>query len=373
MKITVTNPYLSLVNEYLIDSPAPANINYLWNFGSLLGLNLIIVIISGITLAMHYNSDISLAFASVEHITRDVNFGWLIRFIHMNTVSFFFVCVYIHIGKGLYYSSYKAPRTTLWIVGVVIFICMMAELWPNWWISLQFPELTSSILFGSLLPFNKTRTPAIKRIGPHDKEVLSQIICGLLGDWGGNRVPSKTMFSYRFEIDQEVGPNGDYMHWLSKRLFELGYCSSPSPKKIKRAATKTQPAREFLRLSLFTFTSFDWIYNGFYGNPTINPFTGKSIRVKRVPLWIGDYLNPAGLAAWIMQDGSKTKDGLHLATQSFTKEECIFLADLLTEKFGLKTSVVKTGAVNQWRIYIWKESLPILHALVLVCSSNRKL
>jgi len=126
MKITVTNPYLKLVNSYLIDSPVPLNINYFWNFGSILGLNMVIVIISGITLAMHYNSDISLAFASVEHITRDVNYGWIIRFIHMNTVSFFFLCVYIHIGRGLYYSSYKSPRSTLWIVGVIIFIVMMA-------------------------------------------------------------------------------------------------------------------------------------------------------------------------------------------------------------------------------------------------------
>jgi quinol-cytochrome oxidoreductase complex cytochrome b subunit len=75
---------------------------------------------------MHYCSDSSLAFASVEHITRDVNMGWLIRFIHMNTVSFFFVCVYIHIGRGLYYGSYRSPRGTLWIIGVIIFIAMMA-------------------------------------------------------------------------------------------------------------------------------------------------------------------------------------------------------------------------------------------------------
>lgn len=156
MKITVTNPYLSLVNEYLIDSPLPANINYLWNFGSLLGLNMVIVIISGITLAMHYNSDISLAFASVEHITRDVNYGWLIRYIHMNTVSFFFLCVYIHIGKGLYYSSYKSPRSTLFLVGVVIFIAMMATAFIGYvlpWSSMAFWGATVITNLFSAIPW----------------------------------------------------------------------------------------------------------------------------------------------------------------------------------------------------------------------------
>lgn len=126
MKITITNPYFNLINSYLIDSPTPHNINYFWNYGSLLGFNLIILLISGIGLAMHYNSDINLAFISIEHITRDVNNGWILRFIHMNTVSLFFICVYIHIGRGLYYSSYKSPRRTLWIIGVFIFIIQMA-------------------------------------------------------------------------------------------------------------------------------------------------------------------------------------------------------------------------------------------------------
>lgn len=156
MKITVTNPYLSLVNQYLIDSPAPANINYFWNFGSLLGLNLVIIMISGISLAMHYNSDVNLAFSSVEHITRDVNFGWLIRFIHMNCVSFFFLCVYIHMGRSLYYSSYKSPRTTLWIVGVVIFIVMMATAFIGYvlpWSSMAFWGATVITNLFSAIPW----------------------------------------------------------------------------------------------------------------------------------------------------------------------------------------------------------------------------
>ncbi len=121
-RITKTNPYLTLVNEYLIDSPAPVNINYFYNYGSLLGFNLIILIVTGVLLAMHYNPSVDLAFISSEHIVRDVNNGWLLRFTHANGVSMFFALCFIHIGRGLFYGSYKAPRTTLWIVGVFIFI-----------------------------------------------------------------------------------------------------------------------------------------------------------------------------------------------------------------------------------------------------------
>ncbi|ULM64033.1 apocytochrome b (mitochondrion) [Candida margitis] len=126
MPIRKSNTYLSLVNSYLIDSPQPSSINYWWNVGSLLGLCLVIQIASGIFLAMHYSSNIELAFNSVEHIMRDVNAGWLIRYIHANGASFFFICMYLHIGKALYYGSYKRPRVMLWVIGVIIFVLTMA-------------------------------------------------------------------------------------------------------------------------------------------------------------------------------------------------------------------------------------------------------
>nr|YP_008475309.1 apocytochrome b [Candida chauliodis]AGS44614.1 apocytochrome b [Candida chauliodis] len=126
MPLRKSNTYLSLVNSYLIDSPQPSSISYWWNVGSLLGLCLVIQIASGVFLAMHYSSHIELAFDSVEHIMRDVNAGWLIRYIHANGASFFFICMYLHIGKALYYGSYRSPRVMLWIIGVVIFILTMA-------------------------------------------------------------------------------------------------------------------------------------------------------------------------------------------------------------------------------------------------------
>ncbi|BBI41164.1 apocytochrome b (mitochondrion) [Monascus purpureus] len=126
MRIFKNHPLLKLLNAYLIDSPTPANISYLWNFGSLLGLCLGIQIITGVTLAMHYTPSIYEAFNSVEHIMRDVNNGWLVRYLHSNTASAFFFLVYLHIGRGLYYGSYKSPRTLTWAIGTVILIVMMA-------------------------------------------------------------------------------------------------------------------------------------------------------------------------------------------------------------------------------------------------------
>jgi hypothetical protein len=140
MRILKSHPLLKLVNSYIIDSPQPSNISYLWNFGSLLALCLVIQIITGVTLAMHYNPSVLEAFNSVEHIMRDVNNGWLIRYLHSNTASAFFFLVYLHIGRGLYYGSYRAPRTLVWIIGTVIFILMMATAFlgyqhsPKWFL-----------------------------------------------------------------------------------------------------------------------------------------------------------------------------------------------------------------------------------------------
>lgn len=126
MRLLKSHPILRLANSYLVDSPQPLNLSYMWNFGSLLAFCLIIQIVTGVTLAMHYNPSVAEAFNSVEHIMRDVNNGWLIRYLHSNTASAFFFIVYLHIGRGMYYGSYRAPRTLVWTIGTVIFILMMA-------------------------------------------------------------------------------------------------------------------------------------------------------------------------------------------------------------------------------------------------------
>nr|UMB50684.1 cytochrome b [Chrysichthys cf. cranchii FDBS-2022] len=118
-----THPLFKIANDALIDLPAPSNISAWWNFGSLLLLCLIMQILTGLFLAMHYTSDISTAFSSVAHICRDVNYGWIIRNLHANGASFFFICIYLHIGRGLYYGSYLYKET--WNIGVVLLLLVM--------------------------------------------------------------------------------------------------------------------------------------------------------------------------------------------------------------------------------------------------------
>ena len=119
------NYLLSILDNHLIHYPSPINLNYAWSFGSVAGICLVIQMLSGIFLAMHYTPHIDLAFSSVEHIMRDVNNGWLIRYMHANGASMFFIVVYCHIFRGLYYGSYMVPRQLLWCSGVLIFILMM--------------------------------------------------------------------------------------------------------------------------------------------------------------------------------------------------------------------------------------------------------
>nr|QVL29120.1 cytochrome b [Ceratitis fasciventris] len=118
------HPLFKIANNALVDLPAPINISAWWNFGSLLGLCLIIQILTGLFLAMHYTADINLAFNSVNHICRDVNYGWLLRTMHANGASFFFICIYLHVGRGMYYGSYLFTPT--WLIGVLILFLVMA-------------------------------------------------------------------------------------------------------------------------------------------------------------------------------------------------------------------------------------------------------
>jgi ubiquinol-cytochrome c reductase cytochrome b subunit len=120
-------PIFTFVSHELYEYPTPRNLNYWWNFGSLAGIILVIMISTGIVLAMHYTPHVDYAFDSVERIMRDVNYGWLLRYLHMNGGSAFFIVVYIHLFRGMYYGSYKSPRELLWMLGVVILLCMMAS------------------------------------------------------------------------------------------------------------------------------------------------------------------------------------------------------------------------------------------------------
>lgn len=161
MRLLKSNKLLSIVNSYIVDSPQPSNLSYAWNFGSLLATCLGIQIVTGVILAMHYTPNVDLAFISVEHIMRDVNYGWIIRYLHANTASFFFIFVYLHIGRGMYYGSYKRPRIWPWSIGVIILVLMMGTAFLGYFISLKWLDINNYDTFTmslNVLPF----TPSLK-------------------------------------------------------------------------------------------------------------------------------------------------------------------------------------------------------------------
>lgn len=147
---------LSFIDSHIISYPTPVNLNYFWSFGSLAGLCLVIQIITGVFLGMHYTSHIDFAFNSVEHIMRDVNYGWLIRYLHANGASMFFVVTYFHIFRGLYFGSYIYPRGLLWCSGVIIFLLMMATAFMGYvlpWGQMSFWGATVITNLFSAVPF----------------------------------------------------------------------------------------------------------------------------------------------------------------------------------------------------------------------------
>nr|QOE17388.1 cytochrome b [Chelipoda sp. YD3012] len=148
------HPLLKIANNALVDLPAPVNISTWWNFGSLLGLCLIIQILTGLFLAMHYTADISLAFNSVSHICRDVNYGWLLRTLHANGASFFFICLYLHVGRGMYYGSYLFIPT--WMAGVILLFLVMGTAFMGYvlpWGQMSFWGATVITNLLSAIPF----------------------------------------------------------------------------------------------------------------------------------------------------------------------------------------------------------------------------
>jgi len=154
MRIRKHHPLFSIANSIIVDLPSPSNISYLWNFGSLLGTCLILQIVTGIFVSMHYCADVNLAFSSVSHILRDVNYGFLLKYIHANGASLFFICVYIHIGRGLYYGGFT--QQLVWNIGVIIYILMMATAFIGYvlpWAQMSFWAATVITNLVSAIPY----------------------------------------------------------------------------------------------------------------------------------------------------------------------------------------------------------------------------
>jgi len=179
-----THPLIKIANNALVDLPAPINISAWWNFGSLLGLCLITQILTGLFLAMHYSGDVTLAFNRVAHITRDVNYGWLLRVVHANGASFFFICLYLHAGRGIYYSSYMYLYT--WLVGVIILFLVIAAAFIGY-----------VLIWGQISFWAATVITNLLSAIPYLGQILVQWI------WGGFAVDNATLtrfFTFHFVL-----------------------------------------------------------------------------------------------------------------------------------------------------------------------------
>nr|ABO21578.1 cytochrome b [Leptobrachium ailaonicum]ADA53610.1 cytochrome b [Leptobrachium ailaonicum] len=177
-----THPLFKIVNNSFIDLPSPSNISAWWNFGSLLGICLIAQILTGLFLAMHYTADTTSAFSSVVHICRDVNYGWLMRNLHANGASFFFICIYFHIGRGLYYGSFLFKET--WNIGVILFFLAMATAFVGY-----------VLPWGQMSFWGATVITNLLSAFPYIGNVLVQWI------WGGFSVDNATLtrfFTFHF-------------------------------------------------------------------------------------------------------------------------------------------------------------------------------
>ena len=202
----------------------------------------------------------------------------------------------------------------------------------------------------SLLPFNKSATLSEKRIGPHNQNVLSVLIGSLLGD--GHM--EKDLYGSRFAFAKGK-KNGEYLLWLHRRLYQLGYCKSDIPQISSRFDSKME-LRYYYRFTTFTYSSFNWIYDGFYCK-----------NKKILPFFIEEYLTEEALAIWMMDDGIlQPNKGFRFCNPNFSLTECQLLQHLLKEKYGLKTTLHKISQTvpQQYNIYVIKSSFLILKKIV---------
>jgi hypothetical protein len=214
-------------------------------------------------------------------------------------------------------------------------------------VSLKCNELQDLFLF-AILPFSSPRVPSTQRIGPHNIEILSILVGSMLGDGSMERDGNGSRFCFYQEKS-----HGEYLLWLHCSLSNLGYCKTNIPQIMTRKGFNGG-IRYIYRFRTFTYSSFNVFYEEFHKKDK-----------KIVPLFIENYFTPLALAVWIMDDGCKIKDrGLKFSTNSFSLKEVKFLAELLENKFELKTSIHKTGAINQYNIYIHKSSMPKLIEIV---------
>lgn len=214
---------------------------------------------------------------------------------------------------------------------------------PKW---LQFLDIESNglIIYSTVLPFISPKTKSKNRIGPHNYDTICILMGSLLGDAYVEQHGNGTRICF-----QQEHLNSQYLNWFHNYLNKLGYCSEITPKITTRLG-KEGKLRYISRFKTYTFTSFNWIHTAFY-------LENKKI----VPYYIEEYLSPLALSVWIMDDGvgrsPRVSSGLKIATNNFSFKEVDFLANILRKKYNLKTSIIKTGVLNQYNIYIPKSSM----------------
>jgi ubiquinol-cytochrome c reductase cytochrome b/c1 subunit len=239
-------PIIRLAHDSAVSYPVPRNLNYFWTFGGILMFMLVAQIVTGVILVMHYTPQATLAFNSVEHIMRDVNYGWLLRYLHSNGASMFFLAVYIHIFRGLYYGSYKAPREVLWILGVIILLLMMATAFMGYvlpWGQMSFWGATVITNLFSALP------------------VIGETIVTFL--WGGYSVDNPTLnrfFSLHYLLPFMIFGVVILHVWA---LHHVGQ-NNPTGVEVKNVAKDTVPFTPYATVKdLFAMVCFIFVFSYF--------------------------------------------------------------------------------------------------------------
>lgn len=210
---------------------------------------------------------------------------------------------------------------------------------PKWF---KFFDIESNglIFYSTILPFVLPKTKSHNRIGPHNYDIISILMGSLLGDAHAEQHGNGTRICF-----QQEHFNSQYLIWLHNYISNLGYCSDTTPKITTRLGNGGKMIY-ISRFKTYTFSSFNWIHTAFYNE-----------NIKIVPQNIEEYLSPLALAIWIMDDGGKVSSGLKIATNNFSLNEVEFLAKILRNKYNLKTSIIKTGSLNQYNLYISKSSM----------------
>ncbi len=252
-------PLLNVVQNHLISYPTPSNLTGNWNWGVLAGLCLVLQIVTGIFLAMHYTAHVDYAFHSVQHLMRDVPNGWLLRYLHQNGQSLFFIVVYMHLFRGLYYTSYAQPREAVWLIGVIILLLMILTRFIGYvlpwgfylaqnntsFLTQEFIEYSNQLLFvfekrlkhtnteKYIDCFFSARLQSQKRVGPHRFEVFSLIFGLLIGDQHRQYRNGSTRICIHYS-----SKNVQYLYWIHGQLSKFGYCNQNKPSITKQCCKK---------------------------------------------------------------------------------------------------------------------------------------